>query len=81
MALTVYRWGGVCSGRSGWAAAMLLAMDGYAVAFARIVQYQSVVILTTALVVLILYRLLRRPQAVGGYLSDAALVRWAAGAL
>ncbi len=57
---------------AGWAAAMLLAVDGYAVAFARIVQYQSVVILTTALVVLILYRLLRRPQAVGGYLSLAA---------
>jgi len=57
---------------AGWAAAILLAVDGYAVAFARIVQYQSVVILTAALVVLILYRLLRRPQAAGGYLSLAA---------
>ncbi len=57
---------------AGWAAAMLLAVDGYAVAFARIVQYQSVVILTTA-VVAILYRLLRRPQAVGSLSLYAAL--------
>ena len=49
---------------AGWAAAMLLAVDGYAVAFSRIVQYQSIVILTAALVVLILVRLLRsRPRA------------------
>ena len=42
---------------AGWSAAMLLAVDGYSVAFARIVQYQSLMLLTSALVVLILYRL------------------------
>ncbi len=57
---------------AGWAAAMLLAVDGYAVAFARIVQYQSLVLLTSALAVLILYRLVKRPAAPSGYLSLAA---------
>lgn len=37
-------------------AATLLALDGYAVAFARIVQYQSVVILASLLVILLLWR-------------------------
>ena len=57
---------------TGWAAAMLLAVDGYSVAFARIVQYQSLVILTSVLVVLILYRLLHRPVASLNYFSLAA---------
>ncbi|MFN2200146.1 MAG: ArnT family glycosyltransferase [Caldilineaceae bacterium] len=57
---------------AGWAAAMLLALDGYSVAFSRIVQYQSVVILTSALGVLILYRLVRNPKASLNYLSLAA---------
>lgn len=42
------------TGRLGGGA--VLALDGYFIGFARIVQYQSVVILTSALVVLILYR-------------------------
>ena len=50
---------------AGWAAAMLLAVDGYLVAFSRIVQYQSIVILTSALVILILVRLLQRPGRPG----------------
>ncbi len=41
---------------AGWVAAMLLAVDGYLVGFARIVQYQSFVFLMSALVVLALYR-------------------------
>jgi 4-amino-4-deoxy-L-arabinose transferase-like glycosyltransferase len=41
---------------AGWVAAMLLAVDGYLVGFARIVQYQSFVFLFSALVVLALYR-------------------------
>ena len=39
---------------AGWAAAMLLALDGYFIGFARIVQYQSIVFLMVVLVVLIL---------------------------
>ena len=57
---------------AGWAAAMLLAVDGYAVAFARIVQYQSLVLLTSALVVLILVPPGETPAARVGYLSLAA---------
>lgn len=40
---------------AGWTAAILLALDGYMIAFARIVQYQSIVFLMTVLVILLLY--------------------------
>lgn len=43
---------------AGWSAAMLLALDGYFIAFGRIVQYQSVVFFLVVLVVLVLYTLL-----------------------
>lgn len=59
---------------AGWTAAMFLALDGYFIGFARIVQYQSVVFLTSVLVVLILYRLVRRPVALPNYLTLAALL-------
>jgi 4-amino-4-deoxy-L-arabinose transferase-like glycosyltransferase len=59
---------------AGWIAAMFFALDGYFIGFARIVQYQSVVLLMTLLVVLILYRLLQRPQALMGYLTLGALL-------
>ena len=59
---------------AGWVAAMFFALDGYFIGFARIVQYQSVVLLMAVLVVLILYRLVRRPQALTGYLTLAALL-------
>ena len=59
---------------AGWSAAMLLALDGYAIAFARIVQYQSIVILTSVLVILILLRLVQRPQALTRYLTLAAFL-------
>ena len=59
---------------AGWIAAFLLAFDGYLIAFARFVQYQSMVLLTSALAVLILYRLLRQPQALARYLTLAAIL-------
>ncbi len=59
---------------AGLAAATLLMVDGYAVAFSRIVQYQSFVILTSALVVLILFRLYWYPRAPLNYLSLAAIL-------
>ncbi len=59
---------------AGWIAAMFFALDGYFIGFARIVQYQSVVLLMAVLVVLILYRLVRRPQALTPYLTLAALL-------
>lgn len=44
---------------AGWIAAMLLAVDGYLIGFARIVQYQSIVFCMSVLVILALYRLSR----------------------
>ncbi len=58
----------------GFVAAFLLMFDGYYIGFARIVQYQSVVILMTACVVLILQRLTVRPVALTRYLILAALL-------
>ena len=60
------------NGRAGWIAALLLALSGYYVAFARFVQYQSVVILATAAALLALAALLgnrappRASPAAGG---------------
>jgi hypothetical protein len=66
------------TGRLGWitgfAAAFLLALDGYFIGFARIVQYQSIVFLTSALVVLVLHRLVQQPRAAVRYLTLAALL-------
>ncbi|MFN8487928.1 MAG: glycosyltransferase family 39 protein [Caldilineaceae bacterium] len=59
---------------AGWSAAMLLALDGYLIAFARIVQYQSIVFLILVLAVLIGHRLLREPKALTRYFSLAAFV-------
>lgn len=59
---------------AGWAAALLLAFDGYFIGFSHIVQYQSIVILISALAVLIAYRLLRRPVALTRYLLLAAIL-------
>ncbi len=58
---------------AGWAAAMLLALDGYMIGFARVVQYQSIVFLMVVLIVLIFYRLARDPKALPNYLTLAAL--------
>ncbi len=59
---------------AGWIAAMLLALDGYFIGFSRIVQYQSVVFLTSILVVLLLYRVVKHPRALAAYLTLAALL-------
>lgn len=59
---------------AGWSAAMLLALDGYLIAFARIVQYQSIVFLMMVLTVLIAYRLLREPKALMRYFGLAAFL-------
>jgi Dolichyl-phosphate-mannose-protein mannosyltransferase len=52
---------------AGLAAGLLLAVNGYFVAFARILQYQSVVLLLDTLAVLCLFRLGSRPTAPLGY--------------
>lgn len=51
-------------GAPGWVGAMLLAINGYFIAFSRFVQYQSVVILATALVLLLLVGPAARAAAV-----------------
>ncbi|MCS7219782.1 MAG: glycosyltransferase family 39 protein [Anaerolineae bacterium] len=48
---------------AGWLAALLLAFDGYLIAFARFVEYQSIVFLTSTAVLLSLYRLYCSSQA------------------
>jgi hypothetical protein len=58
---------------AGWAAAFLLAFDGYLIGFSQIVQYQSVILLLAALIVQIVYRLYRQPVAVTRYLILAGL--------
>lgn len=61
---------------AGWTAAMLLALDGYLIAFARIVQYQSIVFLMSVLVVLLLHRLVQNEGQEGQLLrmgDDVAL--------
>ncbi|RIK25510.1 MAG: hypothetical protein DCC55_40555, partial [Chloroflexi bacterium] len=59
---------------AGWAAAVLLALDGYLIAFGRVVQYQSIVFLMDVLVVLVFVRLWQRPQEWSRYLTLAALL-------
>ncbi len=59
---------------TGWIAAMFFALDGYFIGFSRIVQYQSVVFLTSILVVLILYRLVQQPRNFTRYLTLASLL-------
>ena len=59
---------------AGWVAAFLLAFDGYLIGFSHIVQYQSIVILVSALAVLIAYRLLRHPVELTRYLLLATIL-------
>ncbi len=58
---------------TGGFAALILAMDGYLIGFARFVQYQSIVLLLSVLIVLIAYRIYRQPAALTAYLTLAAL--------
>lgn len=59
---------------AGWLAAMFLAFDGYFIGFAHIVQYQSIVFLTSVLAVLVLYRIYVKPAALANYLTLAAIL-------
>lgn len=66
--VAVYRLGQRMFGpRAGLAAALLLALNGYFVAFGRILQYQSVGLLLDALGVLCLYQFARPGQLRRGY--------------
>lgn len=65
---------------AGWIAAFLLVFDGYLIAFSRFLQYQSVVLLTSVLVVVTLVRVWREPKGAANYLTLAALL-WATGLL
>ena len=47
----------------GLVAMLLLTFDGYFIGFARIVQYQSIVFLTSTLVLLVLSKLVQKPLA------------------
>src|SRR5690606_14107595 len=58
---------------AGWSAAMILALDGYFIGFARIVQYQSMVFCLLVLSVLALYRLTGTQQGLVRYLTLAAI--------
>lgn len=58
---------------AGWSAAIVLALDGYFIGFARIVQYQSMVFCLVVLTVLVLYRLVRSPKLLPNYLTLAAI--------
>lgn len=58
---------------AGWAAALLLALDGYLVAFSRFVQYQSVVLLMSVAAVLVAWRLYRDPRSLARYMTVGAL--------
>ncbi len=58
---------------TGLLAALLLALDGFLIGFSRLVQYQSLVILCSALVLLVLVRLWQRPQGLTRGLILAAI--------
>ncbi|GIV75683.1 MAG: hypothetical protein KatS3mg050_0077 [Litorilinea sp.] len=60
--------------RTAWIATWLLAVDGYLIGFSRIVQYQSLILLTTPLVLLSLHRLVVEPRAPARRLTLAALM-------
>lgn len=59
--------------RAGWLAAMLLAIDGYLIAFSRIVQYQSVVFLFSVLAVWCAWRFYRGGPGAARQLGLAGL--------
>jgi hypothetical protein len=59
---------------AGWSAAMLLALDGYFIGFAHIVQYQSIIFLTTLLAVLLLHRLVVFGNSPTLLLTTAAII-------
>jgi len=58
---------------AGIVAAAAVALDGYLIAFGRIMQYQSIVFFMVVLTVLVLYRLAREPENLTGLLLLAVL--------
>jgi hypothetical protein len=58
---------------AGWAAAMLLAVDGFFIGFSRFTQYQSIIFLMTVLIVLALHRQARSNRVQPAYLWIAGL--------
>lgn len=58
---------------AGLAAALLLALDGFLIGFSRLVQYQSLVILCSALTLLVLVRLWQRAHQLTRGLVLAAI--------
>ncbi|MFO7633971.1 MAG: glycosyltransferase family 39 protein, partial [Caldilinea sp.] len=59
---------------AGVSAGLLAALTGYFVAFARIVQYQSLVLLAVVLTILVLWRMLEARRDLWRYLAVAALL-------
>ncbi len=57
---------------AGWLAALFITLDGYFIGFARIVQYQSVVLLMSLLAVGVMVRIYRRAQPADGESAPAA---------
>ncbi|MBV7329540.1 glycosyltransferase family 39 protein [Chloroflexi bacterium TSY] len=65
---------------AGATATFLLTFDGYFIGFARIVQYQSIVFLTSIVAVLLLCRLVRHPIRIVPTFGLVGLI-WATGLL
>ncbi len=59
---------------AGWWAGALVAVDGYLMAFGRMLQYQSLIFLLTVLTVLVMQRAVDRHRRAGRYLLVAALL-------
>ncbi len=79
--LAVWSLGAALAGSPvGWLGALLYALDGYAVAFGRVMHYESVILLVTTAAVLALYRAVDRQRqrgseaSIGGYLRVTALL-------
>ena len=58
---------------AGWLTAVFVMLDGYFIGFARIVQYQSIVLLMSICALLVIVRLVQKPRALTPWLSMAAL--------
>ncbi|MCB0085058.1 MAG: glycosyltransferase family 39 protein, partial [Caldilineaceae bacterium] len=59
---------------AGWWAGAMVAVDGYLMAFGRMLQYQSLIFLLTVLTVLVMQRAVDRYRSAGRYLLVAALL-------
>jgi len=59
---------------AGWWAGAMVAVDGYLMAFGRMLQYQSAIFLLTVLTVLVMQRAVDRHRSAGRYLLVAALL-------